>query len=157
VTKIGELKPAERVLYRVFTPLILGGGLVAVVSCLFIDPLRQTDLPSWIHVALRGVLAAFLVGFVFWLSARASEIHSWVRMDESSNRMKSLWTGRVRVRSLTDIQEVRPLLRCPGWILVFRDGLRVVFEGPIAFESSVGLTVSSLLRKTGWTDKPSLN
>lgn len=144
-------------MYRVLTPLVLGGGLVAAVGYLVIDPLRETDAPPWMHLALRGVLSLLMVGFVIWLSARASEIHSWVRMDETSIQMKSLWTGRVRVRSLSDVKVVRPLKRCPGWIVVFKDGLRIVFEGPVPLQASVGLVASALLENSGWTDRPDLN
>ena len=128
--RVRELSRAERILYRLLTPLLLGAGLFSAVAYLFVDPLRESDAPVWMHAALRAFLSAFMLGFVVWLSARTVEIYSWVRVEKTSIQMKSLWTGRVRVRSLEDVKEIRPLQRCPGSILIFKDGLRVVSEGP---------------------------
>jgi hypothetical protein len=128
-----ELSTSQRILYRLLTPLILGGCLASALGYTVFNLIRDSDVPEWMHTfAFRGALAVLMLGFGWWLSSQVGKSHAWVKMDNESLHMKSLWTGRVRRRAIVDIKEVKEFTyggRVVGCSISFDDGFQLHLEG----------------------------
>jgi len=127
-----ELSPAQRIVYRLLTPLITGAGLFVPLFLIFMNPLRDSDAPAWMsHLLVRLAISAFILGYMVWLTLRVGEVPSWVGLEKGSLRIRSLW-GRTSNRPLSEIHEVK-LMRMGNQLLGarvrFKDGVRLVLEG----------------------------
>jgi|ERR1043166_5725987 hypothetical protein len=128
---IVELTAFQRIFYKLVTPLLIGTGLFAAFAFPIFNLLRDGDAPEWMrHVAFRIAVAAFILGYMGWLSSRVAQVSLWVKVEEGSLHFKSLWTGRVRVKAIADIRRAGVWhggLVGP-WI-EFKDGQRWRLEG----------------------------
>ena len=104
-----ELSTASRIFYRVMAPLFAGTSFACAMVYLFVDLLRDKDVPPWMETfAFRAALAAFLLGFAWWLASMISAVNTWIRLEGKELHIRRFWSGRVIVRALSDVATVGP-------------------------------------------------
>jgi hypothetical protein len=130
---VSELPMPARLAYRILTPLLTGAGLFAALIFLLMNPLRESDAPEWMRsFPFRMGIAAFILGYMAWLSWRVSEVPCWAGIGDGALHLKTLWSRRVRSRPLSDILDVKIVHLGPSLAhcrITFRDGIQLRLEG----------------------------
>lgn len=115
--------------YRLLAPLVVGGGLFALLTVLSIDPFRHADLPSWLpSILLRAICLGAVLGVVFGIGRLVSAVPRRAEFDGHAFRITRLFSGRSHRRMLSEVAAVS--VDAPGSVSIrFKDGSRLNLEG----------------------------
>src|SRR5687768_11204244 len=100
VMVVCELPAAPRIFYRVTAPLFAGTFFACAMAYVFVDLFRDKDVPPWMETfAFRAALAAFLLGFGWFIASQVSAVNAWIRIEGKELHIRRFWSGRVIVRA----------------------------------------------------------